>query len=80
MVPVSKTYELWKKYHDTFGHMGVAKMEALLRRAFYWPGMTTYLQEWASQCANIHPTEKGLGGKGTFGAYSDIISFGKCFD
>lgn len=52
VVPTSKTHELWEKYHNTSGHMGMAKMEALLRKAFYWPGMTTDLQEWASKCVS----------------------------
>lgn len=58
VVPTSKTHELWKKYH-TLGHMGVAKMEALLRKAFYWPGMTTDLQEWASKCASCVQQKRG---------------------
>lgn len=66
MVPMSKTHELWEKYHNTSGHMGVAKMEALLRKAFYWQDMTTNLQEWASKCVSCVQQKRGpeVRGKG----------------
>lgn len=32
MVPTSKTHELWKKYQNASSHMGVAKIQALLRK------------------------------------------------
>lgn len=73
MVPPSKTHELWERYHKTSGHIGVVKMEALLRRSFYWQGITTDLCE-------LFPTEEESRGKGTFGVYSDIIPVGNCFD
>lgn len=59
VVPETKTRELWEKYHNTSGHMGTAKMEALLRRSFYWPGMTTNIQEWTSKCASCVQQKKG---------------------
>lgn len=59
VVPMGRTQELWEKYHNTSGHMGVAKIEALLRKAFYWPGMTTNLQECASTCASGVQQKRG---------------------
>ncbi|KAF3858975.1 hypothetical protein F7725_021374 [Dissostichus mawsoni] len=31
-----QTQELWEKYHQASGHMGIAKIDALLRKTFYW--------------------------------------------
>ncbi|KAF3854248.1 hypothetical protein F7725_022303, partial [Dissostichus mawsoni] len=36
VVPTGKTQELWEKYHQASGHMGIAKIDALLRKTFYW--------------------------------------------
>ncbi|KAF3836716.1 hypothetical protein F7725_004180 [Dissostichus mawsoni] len=33
-----QTQELWEKYHQASGHMGIAKIDALLRKTFYWRG------------------------------------------
>ncbi|XP_062416225.1 uncharacterized protein LOC134107905 [Pungitius pungitius] len=39
VVPMDKTQKLWEKYHNASGHMGIAKIEGLLRKTFYWPRM-----------------------------------------
>ncbi|KAG5261208.1 hypothetical protein AALO_G00301250 [Alosa alosa] len=49
IVPANKTWELWDRYHQASGHMGMAKVKGL-RKTFYWPGMGTDLQKWTSMC------------------------------
>lgn len=60
VVPRSKTRDLWEQYHRTSGHMGVAKIEALLRKTFYWPGMGSDLQDWTSTCFHCLQHKSGL--------------------
>lgn len=59
VVPKDKTHKLWEKYHTASGHMGMAKIEGLLRKTFYWPGMGADLQEWASKCAICTQQKRG---------------------
>ncbi|KAK1887887.1 Gypsy retrotransposon integrase-like protein 1 [Dissostichus eleginoides] len=59
VVPTGKTQELWEKYHQASGHMGIAKIDALLRKTFYWVGMGTDLQTWASNCVSCTQQKKG---------------------
>lgn len=59
VVPKGKTYQLWEKYHNASGHMGVAKVEGLLRKTFFWPGMGVDLQDWTSKCAICTQQKRG---------------------
>jgi hypothetical protein len=60
---------LTKRYHDslTAGHPGQLKTLELLRRNYYWPGMTVFVRNYVDGCAtcqqmkiNTHPTKPGL--------------------
>ncbi|XDV20421.1 hypothetical protein PO909_025751 [Leuciscus waleckii] len=59
VVPKEKTYKLWEKYHNASGHMGIAKVEGLLRKTFFWPGMGADLQDWASKCLICTQQKRG---------------------
>ncbi|TDG99373.1 hypothetical protein EPR50_G00193660 [Perca flavescens] len=59
VVPTDRTHKLWEKYHNASGHMGIAKIEGLLRKAFYWPRMGADLQEWASKCPTCTQQKRG---------------------
>jgi len=56
-------------YHDTLtrGHPGHFKTLELIRRYYWWPGMTVFIKNYVAGCAicqqmkvNTHPTSPGL--------------------
>jgi len=61
--------EIVKKYHDslTGGHPGHFKTLELIRRNYWWPGMTVFVKNYVIGCAvcqqmkvNTHPSSPGL--------------------
>ena len=62
-------HDIIKSHHDpvVMGHPGRLKTLELIRRDYYWPGMTTTVSKWVEGCAlcqqmkvNTHPTAPGL--------------------
>ncbi|KAL2093598.1 hypothetical protein ACEWY4_010910 [Coilia grayii] len=51
LVPVQQARRLWEDYHKAGGHASGDKMVSLLRRRFYWPGMSTHARKWAAECS-----------------------------
>jgi len=61
--------EVMNRYHDTLtgGHPGHFKTLELIRRYYWWPGMTVFVKNYVAGCAicqqmkvNTHPTSPGL--------------------
>ncbi|KAG1960383.1 interleukin-1 receptor accessory protein-like 1-A [Pimephales promelas] len=48
--PIQQRQEVWEKYHDAVGHLGVERTISCLRRHFFWPGMQTQVQQYHSMC------------------------------
>jgi len=62
-------HKIVKQYHDslTGGHPGHIKTLELIRRNYWWPGMTIFLKNYIMGCAvcqqikvNTHPSSPGL--------------------
>ena len=61
--------EITRRYHNSpsSGHPGHLKTLELIRRHYWWPGMTVFVKNYVSGCAicqqmkvNTHPTNPGL--------------------
>jgi len=61
--------EVVNRYHDTLtgGHPGHYKTLELIRRYYWWPGITVFVKNYVTGCAicqqmkvNTHPTSPGL--------------------
>lgn len=50
LVPEQQARRLWEDYHKAAGHASGDKMVSLLRRRFYWVGMSTSARKWAAEC------------------------------
>lgn len=50
LVPERQARRLWEDYHKAGGHASGDKMVSLLRRRFYWVGMSTSARKWAAEC------------------------------
>lgn len=42
--------ELVNRFHEGYGHAGQATVYSLLKKRWWWPGITTDVQEWLSRC------------------------------
>ena len=50
MLPAKLIDDVFQAYHDDFGHQGRDRTTSLIRRRFYWPGMTEDIKERVSLC------------------------------
>lgn len=50
LVPGSATQGLWGSYHASLGHLSAGRIEAALRRGFYWPRLGEDVRRWTAEC------------------------------
>lgn len=50
VVPESQARALWEDYHKAAGHPNGDRMMSLLRRRFYWTGMSRNARAWSAEC------------------------------
>lgn len=50
LVPKRLRVELVKKFHLTFGHIGVKQMLTLISKSYYWPEMTKLIKQFIDSC------------------------------
>lgn len=50
VVPESQARALWGDYHKAAGHPNGDRMMSLLRRRFFWTGMSKNARAWSAEC------------------------------
>ncbi|KAJ8409271.1 hypothetical protein AAFF_G00234690 [Aldrovandia affinis] len=51
LVPTGEAYHVWQQYHQPMGHLCTNKLEAALKRWFFWPGMGADVRNRTRDCA-----------------------------
>ncbi|KAL2095651.1 hypothetical protein ACEWY4_007799 [Coilia grayii] len=59
VVPVDQAWSVWEDYHKATGHAHVDKMMSLLRRRFFWVGMSAMARAWTAECATCLVAKPG---------------------
>lgn len=54
---------MWSDYHQAAGHASNDRTLSLLRRRFFWPGMSQDCSQWARECVQCVVCEAGSEGK-----------------
>lgn len=52
LVPFRKRNEIIKSYHYSLGHIGITKCLDILKKSYYWPGMTLDTKLFINKCQN----------------------------
>ena len=60
MVPMDEAQAVWQEYHRAAGHSGAEKVLSILRRRFFWPGMSKTVQTWTRECPTCVLSKRGL--------------------
>lgn len=67
------THTVWNQYHQAMGHMSATRIEAAMRRGFFWPRLGQDVRDWSSnrpQCIQSKDRPKFVpprnGGYGLF--------------
>lgn len=90
VIPVDQARQLWEEYHKAAGHASGDRMVSLLRRRFYWVGMSRSARAWANECMNCILGKRGTQPKAPLCSLSpsypfeivalDFLSLGRPFD
>jgi hypothetical protein len=59
ILPPKCCFELWLEYHRAAGHSGVEKVLSILRRRFFWPGMSRDVRVWTQECPTCLVSKAG---------------------
>ena len=59
ILPPKCCFGLWLEYHRAAGHSGVEKVLSILRRRFFWPGMSRDIRVWTQECLTCLVSKAG---------------------
>ena len=59
VIPEGQARSIWEEYHRAAGHAHGDKMMSLLRRRFFWVGMSASARAWTTECTTCVVGKRG---------------------